>query len=90
MVNLREAHNDTTTWRFEPDAFGYKDMYYDYRIKWEAFHRYRVVHKNLFLQVKEGVDQSFIISEVEIGDEPFAEILAFVGERLKSVGQQMT
>lgn len=90
MVNLREAHNDTTTWRFEPDAFGYKDMYYDYRIVWEAFYGYKVVEGNLFLQAKEGVDQSFIIGEVEIGEEPFAEVLAFVGDRLKNVGYQMT
>jgi hypothetical protein len=69
MVILREEHHDTTTWRFEPDAFGYKDMYYDYLIKWEAFKGYRVVEKNLFLQLRESIDQSFMIGEVEIGEQ---------------------
>ena len=87
MVILREAQKDTTTWRFEPDAFGYKDMYYDYLIKWEAFKGYRVVERNLFLQLRETIDQSFIIGEVEIGQQPYAEVIAFVGERLKNLGE---
>jgi hypothetical protein len=87
LVILREEHNDITTWRFEPDAFGYKDMYYDYLIKWEAFKGYRVVEKNLFLQLKESIDQSFMIGEVEIGEQPFAEVTAFVNERLKNLGE---
>jgi hypothetical protein len=85
MVILREEHNDTTTWRFEADAFGYKDMYYDYLIKWEAFKGYRVVERNLFLQLRESIDQSFIIGEVEIGEQPFDEVVEFVGERLKNL-----
>ena len=87
MVILREEHNDTTTWRFEPDAFGYKDMYYDYLIKWEAFKGYRVVVRNLFLQLRESIDQSFLIGEVEIGERPFAEVVTFVNERLKNLGE---
>jgi hypothetical protein len=64
MVVLREEHHDTTTWRFEPEVFGYKDMYYDYAIKWEAFTGYRVVEKNLFLQQRESINESFIIGEM--------------------------
>jgi hypothetical protein len=85
MVILREEHKDTTTWRFEPDGFGYKDMYYDYSIKWEAFKGYRVVEKNLFLQLRESIDQSFIIGELEIGKQPFSDVVAFVDERLKNL-----
>jgi hypothetical protein len=85
MVILREEHKDTTTWRFEADAFGYKDMRYDYSIKWEAFTGYRVVEKNLFLQLRESIDQSFMIGEVEIGEQPFDEVVEFVGERLNNL-----
>jgi hypothetical protein len=87
MVILREEHKDTTTWRFEPDTFGYKDMYYDYLIKWEAFKGYRVVERNLFLQLRESIDQSFMIGEAEIGEQPFAEVVEFVGERLNNIGE---
>jgi hypothetical protein len=86
-VILREKNNDITTWRFEPDGFGYNDMYYDYLIKWEAFKGYRVVERNLFLQRRESIDHSFIIGEVEIGEQPFAEVVAFDGERLKNLGE---
>lgn len=85
MAIRREDHKDETTWRFEPDAFGYKDLYYDYLIKWEAFNSYRVVERNLFLQLSESIDQSFIIGEAEIGKQPFAEVVAFVNERLKKL-----
>jgi hypothetical protein len=87
LVTLRDEQSDTTKWRFEPDTFGYKDMYYDYLIKWEAFKGYRVVERNLFLQLRESIDQSFIIGEVEIGQQPYAEVIAFVGERLKNLGE---
>jgi hypothetical protein len=87
VVILREKHNDMTTWRFERDAFGYKDMYYDYLIKWEVFTGYRLVEANLYLQLKESVDGSFMIGEVEIGEQPFAEVTAFVNERLKDPGE---
>jgi hypothetical protein len=85
MVILRQEHKDTTRWRFEPDGFGYKDIYYDYLIKWEAFKGCRVVERNLFLQLRESIDQSFIIGEVEIGQQSFAEVVAFVHERLKNL-----
>jgi len=52
MVQLREEHKDTTTWRFESEAFGYKDMRYDYSIKWEAFKGYKVIEKNLFCSLR--------------------------------------
>jgi hypothetical protein len=60
-------------------------MYYDYSIKWEAFKGYRILEKNLFLQLRESIDQSFIIGEVEIGEQPFAEVVAFVNKRLKNL-----
>src|ERR1700727_2452472 len=69
VLHPRTCQNDMTTWRFEPDAFGYKDMYYDYLIKWEAFTGYRLVERNLLLQLKDSVDESFMIGEVEIGEE---------------------
>ena len=87
VVMRREEHNDFTTWRFEPDAFGYKDMYYDYLIKWEAFTGYRVVEKNLFLQLRESIDNTFMIGEVEIGEQPFAEVIDFVSKKLKDLGE---
>jgi len=33
------------------------------------------------------VDGSFMIGEVEIGEQPFAEVTAFVNERLKDLGE---
>jgi len=87
MVLLREKHNDTSIWRFESDVFEYKDMHYDYSIKWEAFKGYQVVDSNLFLQLAEAVDQSFIIGEGEIGEQPFAEVISFVDGKLKNLGE---
>jgi hypothetical protein len=87
MVMLRVENKDVSTYRFEPEIFGYKDMHYDYAIKWEAFTGYRVAERNLFLQLRESINESFIIGEIEIGEAPFADALAFVGERLKNIGE---
>ena len=87
MVVLREEHKDITTWRFEPEVFGYKDMLYDYSIKWEAFKGYKVIEKNLFLQLTESLDQSFMIGEIEIGQQQFAEVITFVEGKLKHLGE---
>jgi hypothetical protein len=86
LANKREARDDSTIWQFEQDHFGYKDMYFDLRVKWEAFNGYKVEEKNLFLLLGESVDQSYIIGEVEIGPQAFAELDAFVGRRLEYKG----
>ena len=87
MIMLRVENKDVSTYRFEPETFGYKDMHYDYAIKWEAFTGYRVAEKNLFLQLRESINESFIIGEIEIGEAPFADVLTFVSERLKNIGE---
>lgn len=87
MVSLREEKMDVTIWGFENDVFKYKDIYYDYSIKWEAFKGYKIIKKNLFLLLAESIDQSFIISEEEIEAKRFAEVVAWVNERVKNLGE---
>jgi hypothetical protein len=86
LAGKRESGGDSTIWQFEQDHFGYKDMYYDVRIKWEAFNGYKIEKRNLFLMLGESVDQSYIIGEVEIGPQAFAELDTFVGRRLEYNG----
>jgi|ERR1700754_693296 len=85
LVSLREENKDVTIWGFENDVFKYKDMYYDYTIKWEAFKGYKIVKNNLFLLLAESIDQSFIISEEEIEAKKFVEVVAWVNERIKNL-----
>jgi hypothetical protein len=88
MVLLREEHKDTSTRRFQSEAFGYEGMLYDYSIKWEAFKGYKVIEENLFLQFTESIDQSFMIGEVEIGQQQFAEVIAFVKGKLNQLEEK--
>ncbi len=85
FISLGQS-KDTTTWVFENDVFRYKDMFYDYSIKWEAFKGYKITQKNLFLLLAESIDQSFIIGEEEIGEQEFAMVVASVSEKIKNLG----
>ncbi len=87
MVSLREENKDITIWGFENDVFKYKDMYYDYSIKWEAFKGYKIIKKNLFLLLAESIDQSFIIGEEEIEAHRFSEVVAWLNARIKNLGE---
>lgn len=87
MVDLRARNNDVTTWEFNDDHLRYKDMYYDFSIKWAAFKGYKIVQKNLFLQLTETIDQSYIIGEDEVGVQDFNSILAVVSEKISNLGE---
>lgn len=88
VIDRREKNKDITIWEFNDDFFRYKDMYYDHSVKWAAFKGYRVIDKNLFLSLTESVDQSYIISEDELGADQFAIVLAFLAERVKNLNTE--
>jgi len=90
MIELRVKNNDLTIWEFNGDNFRYNDMYYDYSIKWEAFKGYKIVEQNLFLMLAEAIDQSFIIGEIEVGSEQFAEIITLLDGKMKNLTDQKT
>jgi hypothetical protein len=87
MVDVRTKNNDVMTWEFGDDLLGCKDMYYDFSIKWAAFKGYKIVEKNLFLQLAETIDQFYIIGEEEVGAAGFNNIIAFVGEKISNLGE---
>jgi hypothetical protein len=62
-------------------------MYYDFSIKWAAFKGYKMVQKNLFLQLTETIDQSYIIGENEVGEQEFNSIIAAVSEKIRNLGE---
>ena len=87
MIDLRVRNNDITTWEFNDDLLRYKDIYYDFSIKWAAFKGYKIVEKNLFLQLTESIDQSFSIGEKEVGVEDFNSIIAAVSKKIGNLGE---
>jgi hypothetical protein len=83
IADLREQNKDITTWEFNEEFFGYKDMFYEYKIKWAAFKGFKIVEHNLFLTLAESINQSFIIGEDELGVQEFSMVIGFVSKKLK-------
>jgi hypothetical protein len=76
--NGQIAANENSVWEFTDDYFSYKDYKYEAKIKWKAFKSFRVIDKNLFLDLGLGNDSSFVIGEIEIGTENFNRLLEFL------------
>jgi len=85
MIDVREKNKNVSTWEFADDHFGYKDMHFEFRIKWEAFKGYQIVERNLFLQLTSSIGQSFIITEREIGTNEYKSVLELVRRKIKYV-----
>ena len=74
--------NENSLWEFNDDFFGYKDYKYETKIKWEAFKSFRIIEKNLFLDLNVGNNSSYIIGEIEVGTENFNKIIEFVKSKI--------
>lgn len=70
--------NENSIWEFTDDHFRYKDYRYEAKIKWKAFKSFRVIDKNLFLDLDVGNKSSYTIGETEIGAENFNTLIEFV------------
>lgn len=77
-----EKAQETTIWEFNEDYFSYKDYKYEAKIKWNAFKGYRIINKNLFLDLEIGNASSYIIGAIEIGNEEFDKLLNFVERKI--------
>jgi hypothetical protein len=77
----REKSKNISTWEFEDDHFGYKDLLIEYRIKWKAIKGYKIISRNLLLQMTSSVGHVFIIGEKEIGAIGYKSMLELVRSR---------
>ena len=52
-------------------------------MKWGSFIGYRLIDNILFLDMGEGNNASYILSEDEIGNADFIKVVDFVKEKIK-------
>ncbi|WP_299215725.1 hypothetical protein [uncultured Dokdonia sp.] len=74
--------NENYFWEFNDDYLKYKDYKYEVKIKWKAFKSARVIDKNLFIDLNNGNNSSYIIGETEIGTENFHKLIVFVTNKI--------
>ncbi|MBJ6367520.1 hypothetical protein [Snuella sedimenti] len=82
-IQGQKIANENSLWEFNKDYFRYKYYKYDAKIKWEAFKSYRVIDKNLFLDLEVGNNSSYIIGEKEIGNTELKKVIDFANEKIR-------
>ncbi|WP_375325047.1 hypothetical protein [Flagellimonas sp. GZD32] len=82
-IDGQKSSNQDSIWEFNEEYFRYKYYKYDAKIKWNAFKSYRIIDKNLFLDLEVGNNSSYILGESEVGKEKFEEIIEFVKMKIK-------
>lgn len=83
IFGQKEA-KENSIWEFNDDYFRYKDYKYDTKIKWKAFKSCRVIKQNLFIDLNEGNNSSFVLGEIETGKESFKKISDFVKDKTEA------
>lgn len=82
-IDGQKSANQDSIWEFKEDYFRYKYYKYDAKFKWNAFKGYRIIEKNLFLDLEVGNNSSYILGESEVGKEKFEEIIEFVKKKFE-------
>lgn len=77
-INRQKNANENSVWEFTENYFRYKDYKYETKMKWEMFKNYRIIEKNLFLDLNVSENSSYVLGEEEIGIESFQKITEFV------------
>lgn len=71
-----------TVWDLEADYFGYKDYQCETKTSWSAFSHFYVKANALHMVLHYRTESSFSISEGEVGNEMFNEIVEFVTAKI--------
>jgi len=82
-IEGQKAAGQNSLWEFNDDHFRYKYYKYDAKIKWNAFKSYRIIDKNIFLDLEVGNNSSYILGEIEVGKDRFEEIIEFVKKKVE-------
>ncbi|MBA0885025.1 hypothetical protein [Flavobacterium undicola] len=77
--------NEKSIWEFNDEYFRYKDYKYDAKINWIAFKGYRIIEDNLFLDLNVGNFSSYILSQKEVGNNHFDNIIQLVDQKTKRI-----
>jgi len=77
--------SEKSIWEFNDEYFRYKDYKYDAKINWIAFKGYRIIENNIFLDLNVGNFSSYILSQVEVGNDNFNEIIQLVDQKVKRI-----
>ena len=82
-VTAQLAASENMVWEFDETNFNFKYYLYEIKMKWESFIGYRLIDNILFLDMGEGNNASYILSEDEIGNADFIKVVDFVKEKIK-------
>ena len=74
---------ENSIWEFNNEYFGYKDYKYNAKIKWDGFVSFKIIDDNLFLDLADNSQLSYILAKEEVGDESFQNIVDFLESKLK-------
>lgn len=75
--------NENSIWEFHDEYFNYKDYKYDLKIKWEGFNSFKIIEDNIFLNLGNDSQYSYILAKEEVGEESFQNLINFVEIKLK-------
>jgi hypothetical protein len=82
-ITAQLAVTENAIWEFDEASFNFKYYLYEIKMKWESFIGYRLIDNILFLDMEEGNNASYILSEDEIGSVDFTKVVDFVKEKIK-------
>ncbi len=74
--------NKIITWDFNDEFLKYSDNNLDLKIKWELFESYDCIKNTIFINVKNKIITTLMLSEEEIGKESFDKTIALIKEKI--------
>lgn len=67
--------NFINIWEFDEDFFRIKNYKYEAKFNWIAFKGFRNIQNNIFLDLNSGYVSSYILSQEEIGEENYKNVI---------------
>ena len=81
-IESQNNANVPCIWEFNEEYFRYKDYQFDAKMRWEIFKRFRIIEKNLFMDLDVGNNSSYILGQNEVGEENFLKVTKFVESKI--------
>lgn len=74
ILNKYEVDNNSV-WEFNDDFLGYRDFFYDMKIKWEVIPSFKIIDDTIIIHVNQPNQLGYSISKKEVSSQTFDAIV---------------